>query len=77
MVSLLPPPYPGVSDVTVKIFTIAFRKVQETTFPQVPSGTAVTLALTDRWGTPLANGLYYLVVQTSTGKSVGKLLIQP
>ena len=61
---------------TVKIYTAAFRKVQETTFPQVPNGKAVVVDLTDRWGTPLASGIYYVVVATDGGKSVGKLLIQ-
>ena len=72
----MPPPYVGLSDVNVKLFTIAFRKVLEANFGQVPNGTAVTVDLTDKWGTPLASGIYYVVVNTSAGKSVGKLLLQ-
>jgi len=74
-VNILPPPYNGLSEVNVKIFTTAFRKVVERTFSSIPSGTAVTLTLTDRWGTPLASGMYYAVVTTNAGRSTGKLLI--
>lgn len=72
---ILPPAYNGSSDVRVQVFTLAFRKIQDTTFPGVPEGTAVTVRLADRFGTPLANGLYYVAVQTSRGRSVSKLLV--
>jgi beta-glucanase (GH16 family) len=74
-VNVLPKAYSGVSNVEVEIFTISFRKVQEETFPNVPPGVAVTLQLTDKWGTPLANGLYYLVVIADGQRSSAKLLI--
>lgn len=74
-VNVLPPAYTGVSNVEVEIFTTAFRKVQEETFPNVPSGTEVTVQLTDRWGMPLANGLYYVVVIVDGRRSFAKLLI--
>ncbi len=74
-VNVLPPEYTGTANVRVEIFTLAFRKVQEETFVNVPSGVAVTVQLTDKWGRPLANGLYYLVVKTNGGQSIGKLLI--
>jgi len=61
--------------VRVEIFTVAFRKVQDKTFTNIPSGTAVTISLTDRWGNRLANGFYYVVVTTSRGRSTGKLLV--
>ncbi len=73
-VSVLPG-YPGIADVQVEIFTIAFRKVKVEAFPNVLSGTAVTLSLTDQWGDPLANGLYYVVVEVDGKRSIGKLLI--
>jgi len=60
----------------VKIFTVAFRLVQVRTYLDIPSGTPVPLELTDRWGRPLASGLYYVVVTTNAGQSIGKLLIQ-
>jgi hypothetical protein len=74
-VHLRPPAYLGISDVKVRIFTLAFRKVQEYTQPQVPAGTDVPISLIDKWGKPLASGLYYVVVQTSQGRTIGKLLI--
>lgn len=74
-VNVLPPAYTGVSTVEVEIFTTAFRKVQEETFPNVPPGLAVTVQLTDKWGTPLANGLYYVMVIVDGHRSFGKLLV--
>ena len=63
------------SDVKVQIFTASFRKVKETIFPKVLPGVGVTLTLTDQGNTPLANGLYYIVVTTAQGRGVAKLLI--
>jgi hypothetical protein len=64
------------SDVRVELFTLAFRKVQDRTFNQVPVGTDLILDLRDQWGTPLANGLYYVVVTTPLGqRSVIKLVL--
>ena len=74
-VNILPPPYSGQQNVKVEIFTSAFRQVQDTTFFNVPSGVAVTVELTDRWGRPLANGLYYVVVVVNGKHSIAKLLI--
>jgi hypothetical protein len=59
----------------VKVYTVAFRLVQERTYDNIPSGTSVPLELTDRWGTPLASGFYYVVVETNAGRSIGKLLV--
>ncbi|HVZ79371.1 MAG TPA: cellulase family glycosylhydrolase [bacterium] len=73
-VQVLPPPYTGTSDVRVQIFTTAFRKVREDAYSNLTYG-PVTLELRDAWGTPLASGLYYVAVQTKSGRSVGKLLI--
>ncbi len=72
---ILPPATNGPSNVTVKIFTVAFRLVQERTYLNVASGTPVPLELVDRKGSPLASGLYYVVVTTSAGQSIGKLMI--
>ncbi len=74
-VNLLPPAYPGDSNVQVEIFTIAFRLVKDEILWNVPSGKAVTLELTDKWGTPLANGVYYVVVIVDGHQSIGKLLV--
>jgi hypothetical protein len=75
VVNILPAPYSGTSSVQAKIYTLAFRMVLDETFPPVPSGTVVTVTLTDRGGNPLSNGLYYVVVTTKGGKAVGKMLV--
>ena len=59
----------------VKIFTVVSRKVLDKDIPQVPVGVDTTLELKDNWGTPLANGLYYLVLDGPEGRTIGKLLI--
>ena len=74
-VNVLPPAHTGMEDVRVEIFTSAFRKVQEEIFPNVPPGVAVTVELKDRWGKPLADGLYYVVVIVDGKRSISKLLI--
>jgi O-glycosyl hydrolase len=74
-VQILPPAYHGTVNVRVEIFTLAFRRVQDNTYPSVPSGTAITLSLTGKSGNGLANGLYYVVVTIDRQRSIGKLLI--
>jgi hypothetical protein len=64
-----------VADVTVQIFTVAFRMVQQTVFAQVPAGTDVQIELKDKNGKPLASGLYYVIVTFDGQRTVGKLLI--
>jgi hypothetical protein len=49
--------------------------VQDQTYDQVGAGQTVTVELKDRQGTPLADGLYYLVVTTNRGRTVLKLLV--
>jgi hypothetical protein len=68
-------PIKQVSDVTVQIFTLAFRKVWQQDFPQVAPSTALSVPLSDASGTQLANGLYYIVALTSQGTYKTKLLI--
>jgi hypothetical protein len=65
----------GTADVTVQIFTVAFRLVQQQVFDQVLAGTDVSIELKDKSGKPLASGLYYVVVTIDGYKSVGKLMI--
>jgi hypothetical protein len=65
------------TDVVLSIFTTAFRKVNEMDLGALPAGVdTVVLDLKDRRGNELANGLYYLVVHTSQGNLIAKLLIQ-
>jgi hypothetical protein len=74
---------------TVQVFTVAFRKVQDnvvsTSSPGVQDSLAagatartwyVPLSLNDKWGNPLASGLYYVLVSNHSGyRSVSKLLL--
>ncbi len=60
--------------VTVEIFTLSFREVQTYRFAQVV-GSTVVLPLTDKSGTALANGLYYLRVTVDGHKWILKLLV--
>ena len=68
------PNYPGTGKVTVQVFTTAFRMVNEFTVNEA-GGSKAPLPLTDRSNNPLANGLYYVAVQTPAGKSILKLLV--
>jgi hypothetical protein len=75
VVNILPPNYPGYSNVKVELFTVNFRLVLVDDFPGVPSGNAVPVSLVGRGGNSLSNGLYYVVVTTKDGRTIGKLLI--
>jgi len=74
-VSIQLPSYPGTGKVTVQVFTTAFRTVNTVNFPSQADGSQVALPLSDRNGAPLANGLYYVLVQSPAGRSILKLLI--
>jgi hypothetical protein len=74
-VQILPPPYMGIANVRVEVFSLAFRKVKDETFYSIPSGTAVTLTLIGRGGNLLANGIYYVVVTVNEQRATGKLLV--
>ncbi|HVZ79369.1 MAG TPA: glycoside hydrolase family 9 protein [bacterium] len=63
------------TDVQVRVFTTAFRLVAEKNIHNMTPGSLVKLDPMDQWGSPLASGLYYVVVKTPTGKTVGKILI--
>jgi hypothetical protein len=62
--------------VTIAIFTTAFRKVQQSEPIQL-SGNVLNIPfdLVDKDSVPLANGLYYVVLTTPSGRSIGKLLV--
>lgn len=66
----------GAGEVELQVFTAAFRKVRS-----VPVGRAgpgrmdVPFDLRDSQGAALANGSYYLVVRSSQGWAVGRLLV--
>ena len=63
--------------VHVEIFTTAFRKVNQIDLSNVSAGgQLVSIPLTDSHGSPLANGVYYIVVVNQQGRAIGKLLVQ-
>jgi len=68
-------PLTAPSDVEVRVYTLSFRLVNELRVENLPPGQEVEVPLENRWGTPLANGLYYLVVQAAGKSWVVKLLI--
>ena len=66
----------GASTVEIDIFTLSFRKVNTIILRNVPSGvTDVSYNLTDKWGAPLSNGIYYVVIRTTQERLVSKLMI--
>ena len=74
-VSIYIPGRTGTSDITVQIFTVAFRLVQQQLFQKVPAGVDVSFELKDRWGHSLASGLYYVVMTIDGKRTILKLLI--
>ena len=61
-------PVNSATTLKVKIFTAAFRKVWEGDYSGIaPPEYKMTLPLADKWGVPLANGLYYVKVDTNLG----------
>jgi hypothetical protein len=61
--------------VRVEVFTLGFRKVIDQTVDSIQTGTPIAVRLVGRFGNPLANGLYYVVVTTTAGRTIGKLLV--
>ncbi|HJT24854.1 MAG TPA: T9SS type A sorting domain-containing protein, partial [bacterium] len=62
-------------DVRLKVFTTAFRKVLDSTIPAGTTAGNYPLELKDNWGIPLANGLYYLVINRGEGVVVKKMIV--
>lgn len=65
----------AVSDVKVQVFTVAFRKVRKETFSGVLPNGSVLLSLKDNWNKPLANGLYYVLIETPQKHFIEKLIV--
>jgi hypothetical protein len=74
-VSIKLPDFPGTATIEVKVFTTAFRKVNQFSSINQTGGADVSLPLNDQGGSPLADGLYYVVVATPEGRFILKLLI--
>ncbi len=66
------------SKVTVRLFTTVLRMVQRQEYDGVPAGLVrfqVPISPIDKQGKPLANGLYYIAVDSSAGRTILKWLI--
>jgi hypothetical protein len=60
----------------IKVYTLAFRKVKGESFQNLAPGISkLPLDLNDDWGNPLANGLYYVVVDTLENRTILKLMV--
>ncbi|HJT24418.1 MAG TPA: hypothetical protein VJ873_07560, partial [bacterium] len=74
-INVMPPAYQGTADVTVQLYTTAFRKVQEQSYSSLPYG-PLKINMLDEWGSPLASGLYYVVITVDAHhRTVAKLLL--
>jgi hypothetical protein len=62
------------TNVTLKIYTTAFRLVSTKVYP-VGSGEMIGVALVNGQGTALANGLYYLMVSVGNKQWILKLMV--
>jgi hypothetical protein len=64
------------NQVALKLFTTADRKVRSVSLSNVPPGLVQTqLDMVDDHGTPLANGLYFLVINAPQGRLIGKIIL--
>ena len=63
------------SDVSVKVYTLNFRRIIEKAYPHVFVGTDLPLDLQGDRGETLANGLYYIVIEAQGHRWVTKLLV--
>ncbi|HVZ81047.1 MAG TPA: discoidin domain-containing protein [bacterium] len=63
------------ADVRVRVYTTSLRKVLDLAYASVPAGQDVPLPVKNGQGVPLANGLYYVTVETSRGLSTLKWLV--
>ena len=62
--------------VDLKVFTTAFRKINQISYPNIPAGlVTLSLPVTDEKGAPLANGIYYVLVTTRQGQAIGKMMV--
>ncbi|MGH7739198.1 MAG: CIA30 family protein [bacterium] len=69
------PALTSTSNVTIKIFTEAFRKIGGRIFRKVSPGQDLTLNLKNLSNQTLADGLYYVAVTTNRGQTVKKILV--
>lgn len=68
-------PLSGNVSVKISIYTLVFRKVREESLGGVIASSGIVLNLADQWGNPLANGLYYLVIEAEGNRWTEKLMV--
>jgi hypothetical protein len=66
-VQIVLPSYGAAGNIRVRLFTLAARKVLDKVFYNIPSGRSVNMTLMEAGGSPLANGLYCVWVNTPGG----------
>jgi hypothetical protein len=60
----------------LEIYTLAFRKIDEKIFGNIPAGPwSYSFILKNTWGGYLANGLYYVVLDSIQEKRIAKLIV--
>jgi hypothetical protein len=60
----------------LKIYTLAYRKVDEMPIGNIPAGPwSYSFVLKNSWGGNLADGLYYVVLDSLYDKRIAKLLV--
>lgn len=72
--TLYPPYFWGSSDVTVQVYSVAYVRLEELSFPNI-SWQPLKLPLQERSGGRLGQGLYYVVFSTSKGRDIAKMFV--
>jgi beta-glucanase (GH16 family) len=67
-------PVSNATNVTIQVYTVAFREVKTINVPQV-IGNSMTISLIDKVGVQLADGLYYFVIQVNGHHWTNKVLV--
>ena len=68
-------PLTGTANVQATLYTSSFRRINSFSWSNVTPGTVLDIPLTDQNGNPLANGVYYLLVQAQGKRWVIKLMV--
>jgi hypothetical protein len=64
------------NSVNLKLFTVAFRKINAWEYNDLPQGVyEFPIELKDEGGKPLANGLYYVVAEVNGERKIFKLIV--
>ena len=66
---------PTASEVKVAVVTVYYRKVKVIDGDYPAGFSRIPIELVDNWQRPLANGVFYLMVESSAGRQVAKLMI--